>query len=26
VLDGLDTTLLHDERNGVMEPLPTGGK
>jgi hypothetical protein len=22
VLDGLDTALLHDERNGIMEPLP----
>jgi hypothetical protein len=22
VLDGLNTALLHDERNGVMEPLP----
>jgi hypothetical protein len=21
VLDGLDTALLHDERNGIMEPL-----
>jgi hypothetical protein len=23
VLDGLDTALLHDERNGIMEPLPS---
>jgi hypothetical protein len=22
VLDGLDTSLLHDERNGVMQPVP----
>jgi len=21
VLDGLDTSVLHDERNGLMEPL-----
>jgi len=26
VLDGLDPAVLHDERNGLMEPLPTGGK
>jgi hypothetical protein len=24
VLDGLNTALLHDERNGVMEPVPAG--
>jgi hypothetical protein len=23
VLDGLNTALLHDERNGIMEPLPS---
>jgi hypothetical protein len=26
VLDGLDTAVLHDERNGVMEPLAASGK
>ena len=26
VLDGLDTTVLHDERNGVMAPLAADGK